>query len=192
MRRLVDLLFAAGALLFAYVVSPIEFASDHALPAAAQPQDPRQCVPTAMACVAINPDVTVETIAQTVCMSGYTAGVRPATSYIHGIKEKLGRNAGLTPEAAQAMVLDHIIPLALGGHPRDPSNLQLQEVAESHRKDRIEVKLQCLVCTGQVPLSEARVAIATDWRAAYHQYATVKCHRDRVRVTDRRVAAGKD
>jgi hypothetical protein len=92
----------------------------------------------------------------------YTDRLRPNSDYVSDIKIKLGREMGLSPEAAEAMTLDHIIPLALGGHPRDPSNLQLQEVAEGHRKDRIERKLHCLVCTGQVPLSEARSAIATD------------------------------
>jgi cytochrome c-type biogenesis protein CcmH/NrfF len=93
------------------------------------------------------------------------------------MKGKLGRDLGLSPEAGEAMVLDHIIPLALGGHPRQPSNLQLQDLAESRRKDRIEVKLQCLVCSGQMPLDEARAAIARDWQAAYHRFARVKCHR---------------
>ena len=41
--------------------------------------------------------------------------------------------------------LDHIIPLALGGHPRNSRNLMLQ-VWSGHdgakRKDRLEVKLQ--------------------------------------------------
>jgi hypothetical protein len=46
-------------------------------------------------------------------------------------------------------------------------SMSLDALDESHRKDRIEVNLPCLVCTGQVPLSEARMAIATNWRAAY-------------------------
>lgn len=41
--------------------------------------------------------------------------------------------------------LDHTIPLALGGHPRNLNNLMLQPW-EGHdgakRKDRLEVKLQ--------------------------------------------------
>jgi hypothetical protein len=110
-----------------------------------QPQaDPRACVPSGSTCIAINPDVTAETIASTVCTAGYTAGVRPASGYIAGMKIKLGRETGLSPEVAQTLVLDHIIPLALGGHPREPSNLQLQDAAESYRKDRLEKKLQCL------------------------------------------------
>lgn len=34
--------------------------------------------------------------------------------------------------------------------------------------DRLEVKMQCLVCVGQVTLEEAQQAIYSDWQAAYH------------------------
>ena len=74
-------------------------------------------------------------------------------------------------------VLDHIIPLALGGAARDASNLQLQTLADGKRKDRIEIKLQCLVCTGQVALGEAQRAIGSDWRVAYARWAGQKCCR---------------
>ncbi|MDO9235736.1 MAG: hypothetical protein Q7U28_06835 [Aquabacterium sp.] len=45
------------------------------------------------------------------------------------------------------------------------------------REDRLEVKLQGLVCSGQVSLGEARDAIFNDWQAAYHLYAQTKGHR---------------
>jgi hypothetical protein len=89
------------------------------------------------------------------------------------------KRAGLSPAASSNYTLDHIIPLAIGGHPRKTDNLQLQTWAEAKRKDRIEVKLQCLVCARQVPLPTAQHAIAEDWEAAYHRYARVKCRRTR-------------
>jgi cytochrome c-type biogenesis protein CcmH/NrfF len=165
----------------------------HLTTAQSQQYQPQPCVQTAASCVALNPDVTPETIAQTICVPGYTATVRPGSSYVTGIKEKIGRDAGLPSEVAGAMILDHIIPLALGGHPRQPSNLQLQELGESRRKDHIEIKLQCLVCSGQVPLDEARAAIAIDWQAAYHQFARVKCHRPgKMPNTERRETSSAD
>ena len=85
-------------------------------------------------------------------------------------------------EVAADYELDHIVPLALGGHPTDIANLQMQPWAEAKRKDRIEVKLQCLVCTGQVSLDDARREIVADWDAAYHKYAVVTCLRDRSAV----------
>ena len=44
--------------------------------------------------------------------------VRSGFSYGTGIKNKISRDDGLSPEVARAMILDHIIPLARGGHPR--------------------------------------------------------------------------
>jgi hypothetical protein len=135
----------------------------------------------------LNHDVTPETIASTICVSGYAAAVRPASVYTNGVKLKLLQTAGQDPSSAGEYELDHIVPLALGGHPRALDNLQLQPWPEARRKDRLEVKLQCLVCSGQVTLAVAQIAIATDWEAAYHRYASVACHRDRhptVRTAD--------
>lgn len=127
----------------------------------------------------LNHDVTPQTIASTICVSGYTAIVRPASVYTNGVKLKLLQATCQDPSTAGEYELDHIVPLALGGHPRALDNLQLQPWPEARRKDRLEVKLQCLVCTGQVTLGEAQTAIATDWETAYHRYASVACHRDR-------------
>lgn len=129
---------------------------------------------------ALNPDVTQDTIAQTICVRGYAKSVRPAASYTNGVKQMLMQRAGMNPTLAQYYELDHIIPLALGGHPTDRQNLALQ-IREGkngvERKDRIELKLECLVCSNQVALAEAQDQIATDWQAAYNKHARIKCHR---------------
>jgi hypothetical protein len=135
------------------------------------------CVSAAEALPALNPDVRQDTIQSTICTPGYTASVRPATVYTNGVKLKLVRAGGEDETEMSTYELDHIIPLALGGHPRAIDNLQLQPWPEARRKDRIEVKLQCLVCTGQVTLAEAQTKIAEDWEATYHTYASVPCHR---------------
>ena len=134
----------------------------------------------AWAGMALNLDVTQRSIGQTICVSGYTRTVRPSTSYTIGVKLKLLREAGLDENQRSKFELDHIIPLALGGHPRNLNNLMLQRwegPTGAKKKDRLEVKLQCLVCTGQVELSEAQQSIYTDWTKAYHDFALVKCHR---------------
>jgi hypothetical protein len=129
---------------------------------------------------ALNPNVTQNTIGQTVCVSGYAKSVRPDTSYTNGVKRILMEHARINPAVASYYELDHIIPLALGGHPTDRRNLALQ-IREgengANRKDRIETKLHCLVCSGQVTLAKAQHEIASDWQAAYHRYAKVKCRR---------------
>ena len=65
------------------------------------------------------------------------------------------------------------IPLELGGHPRDPRNLWLQQyhiACGARIKDVIESKLRYMVCHGEMTLAEARGAIATDWVAAYKEH----------------------
>jgi len=69
--------------------------------------------------------------------------------------------------------LDHFVPLALGGHPRSEDNLWLQKwdgAWNARVKDRLERKLQVMVCAGELTLQSARQAIQNDWHAAYRQY----------------------
>jgi len=131
---------------------------------------------------ALNPDVTQATIAQTICVPGYAKSVSPDRSHTNGVKQMLMQRARMNPALAEYYELDHIIPLALGGHPRKLDNLALQlREGENgaNRKDRIETKLQCLVCSGQVKLVTAQREILEDWQAAYHRFAKVKCRRHR-------------
>lgn len=133
----------------------------------------------AHAAIALNPDVTANTLQQTICVPGYTKDVRPSSSYTNGIKRKLMREAGIPAAAAPQYELDHIVPLALGGHPRNLDNLQLQPWNGNdgaHKKDRLEVKLQCLVCAGRLDLSTAQKAIYQDWQGAFDRYAHQRCH----------------
>jgi hypothetical protein len=129
---------------------------------------------------ALNPVVNQSTIGQTICVPGYAKGVRPSTSYTNGVKQTLMQRAKMNPALAQSYELDHTIPLALGGHPRKLDNLALQIWEGENgakKKDRLEVKLQCLVCSHQVTLATAQREIVEDWQGAYDRYARVKCHR---------------
>ena len=138
-----------------------------------------QAVPGAV----LNPDVTPATLGQTICRAGYTKTVRPSTGFTNGVKKRLFREQAMDFEAEKANYeLDHIVPLALGGHPRNLHNLTLQSwegPSSAKRKDRLEVKLQCLVCSGDVALHEAQEAIWSDWKAAYAVYGRMVCHRSR-------------
>ena len=151
------------------------------VPSAAAPpfrtveQDPKDgpCINTTHGCVALNPDVDEDTINRTICVSGYTKFVRPATSYTNGVKKRLMREAGIDEARIGDYELDHIVPLALGGHPRKLSNLMLQPWEGEHgakSKDGLEVRLQSLVCHGTLDLTDAQVCIARDWEACALQY----------------------
>lgn len=93
-------------------------------------------------------DINQENIGETICRKGYTKTVRPSTVYTNGVKMKLLREAGLVEADASLYELDHIVPLALGGHPRKLSNLMLQPwegKQGAKQKDRLERKMQNMV-----------------------------------------------
>jgi hypothetical protein len=100
--------------------------------------------------------------------------VRPSSSYTNGVKAKLLRESGLDQSLMPDYELDHIIPLALGGHPRKLANLTLQPWDGEHgakRKDLLERRLQILVCRGELNLNEAQACIAEDWEACEVQHS---------------------
>src|SRR5215472_8305128 len=138
-------------------------------------QDPTDgpCIKTTHGCIALNPDVDEDTIDATICVSGYTKSVRPATSYTNGVKKKKMQEAGIDPSRIGEYELDYIVPLELGGHPRKLSNLMLQPWEGEHGaklKDGLEVRLQSLVCHGTLDLTDAQVCIAQDWEACALQF----------------------
>ena len=126
---------------------------------------------------ALNPDVRQETIGQTICVPGYSASVRPSTTYTNGVKAKLLRERDLPQAAAPQYELDHRVPLALGGHPRNLRNLELQPwdgEDSAKQKDRLERRLQVLVCKEQLLLGDAQRVIFNDWRNAYQTFVKAK------------------
>ena len=138
-------------------------------------EDPKDgpCITTTHGCIALNADVDEDTIDRTICVSGYTRSVRPATSYTNGVKKELLRHAGIDAARMGDYELDHIVPLALGGHPRKLSNLMLQPWEGEHgakAKDVLELRLQALVCHGQLDLTDAQVCIAQDWELCAARY----------------------
>lgn len=128
----------------------------------------------------LNEKVTQETIRKTICVSGYTNTIRPSTRVTNAIKNNMMVNAGLNPAKAWQYELDHIIPLALGGHPNNPQNFMLQPwdgEDGAKKKDKLEVRLQCLVCTGVIELQPAQEAIFYGWKSAYEAYMGIACKR---------------
>ena len=114
----------------------------------------------------LNPAVTQETIATTICVPGWTKTVRPSARYTAAIKIKLIRELEIPEELLVDFESDHRIPLALGGAPSEERNLELQPWDEAGEKDRIETCLSRAVCAGTITLDEARQRIWTDWRDA--------------------------
>lgn len=118
-----------------------------------------------------NPDVTQSTIDTTICVSGWTATVRPPTTYTNPLKEQGIADYGYSDTSMSDYEEDHLVPLELGGSPRDPENLWPEPHTDSgnqtsYTKDGVETKLKNAVCDGRITLSAARSAIRTDWTTA--------------------------
>jgi hypothetical protein len=114
-----------------------------------------------------NPAVTVGTIHSTICVSGWTATVRPSSSIT--TKEKRASMAAYGAKGSAATYeYDHLIPLELGGAVNAAGNLWPEP--SFHPKDRLENALKRLVCSGKMPLLTAQELIATNWVVAYHKY----------------------
>jgi len=118
---------------------------------------------------ATNPDVTQSTINSTICVSGWTATVRPPTSYTNALKKQGIIDYGYSDTNMSDYEEDHFIPLELGGAPRDPKNLWPEPHSgskNSYSKDAVENRVKKAVCAGQVALVPAQKAMAANWTTA--------------------------
>lgn len=127
---------------------------------------------------ALNSDVTQENINSTICISGYTKTIRPSSSYTTGLKrEQLAGSYSFYHDSTTGdFEEDHLISLEIGGSPSDPKNLWPEPYAGAsgaRLKDKIENKLHALVCSGQISLHTAQLAIAKNWYSAYQKYIGV-------------------
>jgi hypothetical protein len=125
----------------------------------------RICTPGAR-----NPDVTQATIHQTVCVSGYSGRIRPPSSYTTGLKNQQKVSYGEAAIPNSELEEDHLIPLSVGGAPRDPRNLWPEprnsratggEAAED--KDVEEFQLFRDLCAGRITLAAAQAQILAHW-----------------------------
>lgn len=106
----------------------------------------------------INPEITQDNIHQTICVPGWTRTVRPPTSYTDRVKRDV------LPEGTDISRYegDHILPLALGGAPKN-SETEINIVPQpwddkcgARQKDVAETWLHREVCKGEITLDVAR------------------------------------
>lgn len=114
---------------------------------------------------AIDPAVTQQNIASTICRSGYTATVRPSTGQTDAAKAKMYKAYAIPAHTTSE--LDHLVSLELGGS-NDIKNLWPEIGTLPNPKDKVENDLHRAVCSGKVTLAAAQQAIATDWLTAEH------------------------
>ena len=103
----------------------------------------------------VNPDVTQQNIATTICKHGWTRTIRPPTDYTNALKLKQMRDYGVggSPQQYQE---DHLISLELGGHPTDARNLWPEPYPRAAEMDSIENDLNAKVCSGAMSLDDAQ------------------------------------
>jgi hypothetical protein len=121
---------------------------------------------------ATNPDVTQDNIQTTICKSGFTGTIRPSVSYTNKLKKEQMQKYNL-PGKPSDYEEDHLISLEIGGSPTDPNNLWPEAYAGewgARKKDRIENKLHKMVCSNDISLRDAQIAISTNWIDAYKKY----------------------
>jgi hypothetical protein len=126
---------------------------------------------------AIDPAVTQTNIQSTVCVKGYTKTVRPPASYTNKLKKKQIREYGYDDTNPKHFEEDHLIPLSIGGNPRDPKNLWPEPRKSewgASRKDQLEFVIYKMVCNDQISLKDAQEQMASDWISAYKKYVHAK------------------
>ena len=123
---------------------------------------------------AINPDVTQDNIASTVCVKGWTKTVRPPAYYTNKLKKKQILEYGYQDTNPKNFEEDHLVPLSAGGHPTDPRNLWPQprnSEWNAERKDELEFAMYKALCRGEISLNEVQIAFAANWIDAYKRYS---------------------
>jgi hypothetical protein len=100
-----------------------------------------------------------------VCTTGWSKAHRAPSSQTAKLKV-IARRAYQVDGPAE---FDHLVPLELGGS-NDVTNLWPEPGEIPNIKDRLENRLHDLVCAGQLDLTQAQQAIASDWLAAYAKY----------------------
>lgn len=96
------------------------------------------------------------------CPVAHTDTVRPPTSYTSRLKVQQVRAYGFT-DPVSAHEEDHLIPLELGGSPRNPLNLWPEPGNSPNGKDQVENAAHAAVCAGRMTLPDAQQRIAADW-----------------------------
>lgn len=118
-----------------------------------------------------NPKVTQDNINSTICVSGYTATIRPSTSYTNNLKAQQIKAYGYSDTNMSSYEEDHFIALEIGGSPDSPSNLWPEPYSGTYGarvKDKIENYFHSQICNGRITLAEAQKETVQNWELVYN------------------------
>lgn len=105
----------------------------------------------------------------TICAFGYSRSIRPPESFTEALKLAQIRAYHL-PGPAHDYEEDHLVPLSIGGAPRDPRNLWPEPRSgpnNAEQKDRLESWAARAACARRIPLRALQHDMATDWTGLY-------------------------
>lgn len=125
-------------------------------------------LPPASSPGAVSSVVSQASIRTTICVSGYTATVRPAAGYTDALKRQQMASEGL-PGPTSLYEEDHRVPLEVGGNPTSPLNLWPEPwdgPHGAHAKDTIENRVHKDVCSGTLTLAQGQAVFLGDWWTA--------------------------
>ena len=118
-------------------------------------------------------NVTQSNIGRTICRPGYSATVRPPSSYTTDLKRRQLKDYGYyAGHGLRSYEEDHLISLELGGSPRSPRNLWPEAYSPkpgARQKDTVENYLHARVCSHAEKLARAQHDEATNWVAIYRR-----------------------
>jgi hypothetical protein len=95
-----------------------------------------------------------------ICALGYAHAHRKVP---YRVRDLVYDRYGLPRGSRRGYVIDHLVPLELGGT-NAIANLWPQTSAAAHRKDRDEDRLHAEVCAGAISLAAARAEMLRLWR----------------------------
>ena len=118
---------------------------------------------------AADPAVRQGNLDATICVPGYTRGVRHVDA---STKQAVMAEYNTSREAG-AIEIDHLIPLELGGsnniHNLWPETRERVKYS-AWNKDTLERRINIEVCAGHLSLSQGQAIFLGDWRPAYDRY----------------------
>jgi hypothetical protein len=167
---------ASGSLLIGQFTSSPPPASAPPAPTPTPSFDARVGLPNAKLTPGkLNTKVRQANIKSTICRKSWVKKNSPPASFLNTLEKRQIREYGYTDTDPEHYREDHLIPVDLGGAPRDEANLWPQpETAQmvdgssagAAIKNDVEAFLHTQVCAGKMMLSEAQQLLQTDWVAA--------------------------
>jgi hypothetical protein len=84
---------------------------------------------------------------------------------------------GLPPGPHPDFEIDHLVPLGVGGADGDRNlwpepRRAVEPIWNAEAKDRLEIRLNAMICAGEISPVEVQAAFTDNWTAAYRKYVS--------------------